>query len=93
MFDSSGAILLQSFPITPCGAGRTIGALSIAKALYDVLGTVQSAVCLCALFAHSNKCSTFKACGLRKGGSTLVTLPRIVTPYRDSVDGTRDRVS
>jgi hypothetical protein len=27
-----------------------------------------------------------------KGGSTLVTLPRIVTPYRDSVDGTRDRV-
>jgi hypothetical protein len=25
-------------------------------------------------------------------GSTLVTLPRIVTPYRDSVDGTRDRV-
>ena len=28
-----------------------------------------------------------------KGGSTLVTLPRIVTPYRDSVDGTRDRVT
>jgi len=28
-----------------------------------------------------------------KGGSTLVTLPRIVTPYRDSVDGTRGRVS
>ena len=27
-----------------------------------------------------------------KGGYTLVTLPRIVTPYRDSVDGTRDRV-
>jgi len=27
-----------------------------------------------------------------KGGSTLVTLPRVVTPYRDSVDGTRDRV-
>jgi hypothetical protein len=24
---------------------------------------------------------------------TLVTLPRIVTPYRDSVDGTRDRVT
>jgi hypothetical protein len=23
----------------------------------------------------------------------LVTLPRIVTPYRDSVDGTRDRVT
>ena len=30
---------------------------------------------------------------LRKGGYTLVTLPRIVTPYRDSVDGTRDRVT
>jgi hypothetical protein len=28
-----------------------------------------------------------------KGGYTLVTLPRIVTPYRDSVDGTRDRVT
>jgi len=28
-----------------------------------------------------------------KGGSTLVTLPRIVTPYCDSVDGTRDRVT
>jgi hypothetical protein len=28
-----------------------------------------------------------------KGGSTLVTLPRIVTPYSDSVEGTRDRVT
>jgi hypothetical protein len=28
-----------------------------------------------------------------KGGSTLVTLPRTVTPYRNSVDGTRDRVT
>ena len=28
-----------------------------------------------------------------QGGSTLVTSPRIVTPYRDSVDGTRDRVT
>jgi len=27
------------------------------------------------------------------GASTLVTLPRNVTPYRDSVDGTRDRVT
>ena len=26
-------------------------------------------------------------------GYTLVTLPRIVTPYSDSVDGTRDRVT
>ena len=26
-------------------------------------------------------------------GYTLVTLPRIVKPYRDSVDGTRDRVT
>ena len=30
---------------------------------------------------------------MSKGGYTLVTLPRIVTPYRDSVDGTRDRVN
>ena len=28
-----------------------------------------------------------------KGGYVLVTLPRIVTPYCDSVDGTRDRVT
>jgi hypothetical protein len=28
-----------------------------------------------------------------KGGYTLVTLPRIATPYRDSVDGTRGRVT
>ena len=28
-----------------------------------------------------------------KGGSTLVTLPGIVTPYRDSVDGTCARVT
>jgi len=28
-----------------------------------------------------------------KVGYTPVTLPRIVTPYRDSVDGTRDRVT
>jgi hypothetical protein len=28
-----------------------------------------------------------------KGGYTLVTLPRIVTPYRVRVDGTRDRVT
>jgi len=27
------------------------------------------------------------------GGYTLVTLPRIVTPYRDSVDGNRARVT
>jgi len=27
------------------------------------------------------------------GGYTLVTLPRIVTPYCDSVDGTRDRAT
>jgi len=28
-----------------------------------------------------------------KGGYTRLTLPRIVTPYRDSVDGTRDRLT
>jgi hypothetical protein len=27
------------------------------------------------------------------GGYTLVMLPRIVTPYRDSVNGTSDRVT
>jgi len=33
------------------------------------------------------------ACVSPLGEYTLVTLPRIVTPYRDSVDGTRDRVT
>jgi hypothetical protein len=28
-----------------------------------------------------------------KGRYTIVTLPRIVTPYRDTVNGTRDRVT
>jgi len=32
-------------------------------------------------------------CQTCKGGYTLVTLQRLVTPYRDSVDGTRDRVT
>ena len=31
--------------------------------------------------------------GICKDGYTLVTLPRIVTPYRDSVDRTRARVT
>jgi hypothetical protein len=38
----------------------------------------------------------FSGCNMRrtnKGGYTLVTLPRTVTPYRDSVDGTRDHVT
>ena len=30
---------------------------------------------------------------VQRGGYTHVTLPRIVTPYRDSVDGTRDSVT
>jgi hypothetical protein len=34
-----------------------------------------------------------RSCGLIKGGYTLVTLPRTVTPYRDSVDETRDHVT
>jgi len=36
-----------------------------------------------------------KKIGVRddKGGYTLVTLPRIVTPYGDSVDETRARVT
>jgi len=30
---------------------------------------------------------------LHQGGYRLVTLPRIVTPHRDSVDGTRDHIT
>jgi hypothetical protein len=36
--------------------------------------------------------STPAVCKTPKGGYTLVTLPRSVTPYRESVDGTRDHV-
>jgi len=44
-------------------------------------------------------CATFvvliKDCCVQtfKVGYTVLTLPRTVTPYRDSVDGTRDRVT
>ena len=39
-------------------------------------------------------CICARACVLQtKVGSTLVTLPRNVTPYRDSVNGARDRVT
>jgi len=34
-----------------------------------------------------------RAAGIHYGGSTLVTLPRTVMPYRDSVDGTCDYVT
>lgn len=36
---------------------------------------------------------THNASMLHEGGSTLVTLPRTITPYRDSVDRTRDHVT
>jgi hypothetical protein len=53
------------------------------------------AVCHCITgaqrFGH-HTCLTFKG-RMSKGGYTLVTLPRIVTPYRDSVDETRARVT
>jgi len=41
----------------------------------------------------NHKLSVCTSLNYNKGGYTLVTLPRIVTPYRDSVDGTRDRVT
>jgi hypothetical protein len=42
------------------------------------------------LFESSGLLNHFQ---LFNGGYTLVTLPRIVTPYRDSVDGTWARVT
>ena len=42
-------------------------------------------------FRHPQK--IFSSSYVPKGGYTLVTLPRNVTPYRVSVDGTRDRVT
>ena len=44
------------------------------------------AVCMCWNRTGITNCPA-------KGGSTLVTLPRNVTPYRDSVDVARDRVT
>jgi hypothetical protein len=38
------------------------------------------------ILLHVAMCYTY-------GGYTLLTLPHILTPYRDSVDGTRDRVT
>jgi glycosyltransferase A (GT-A) superfamily protein (DUF2064 family) len=37
----------------------------------------------CVLFIHLTS----------KGGYTLVTLPRTIPPYHDSVDGTHDQVT
>jgi len=44
-----------------------------------------------ALDVDSQNCSAYR--WKSKGGYTLLTLPRVVTPYRDSVDGNRDRVT
>jgi len=46
-------------------------------------------------YTVTNEFSASHLCAIRltKGGYTFVTLPRIVTPYRDSVDGTRARVT
>jgi len=40
-----------------------------------------------------NKANAKRSCVNSWGGYTLVTLPHIVTPYRDSVDGTHDHVT
>jgi hypothetical protein len=49
------------------------------------------------LIAHKRRHIVFTAMhrrtGVLNGGYTLVTLPRIVTPYRDGVDGSRARVT
>jgi len=45
------------------------------------------------LCQHMPNYQLLHCCVLFKGGYTLVTLPCIVTPYRDSVDRTRDRVT
>jgi hypothetical protein len=50
----------------------------------------------CSKKPHQNtlrRCIARNSSALFKDGYTLVTLPRIVTPYRDSVDGTRARVT
>ena len=44
-------------------------------------------------FTNINLCTVTAVHALPKGRYTLVTLPRNVTPYRDSVDGTCDHVT
>ena len=48
--------------------------------------------CVETLVYPSARWGVIRLCS-RKGGHTLVTLPRTVTPYRDTMDGTRDRVT
>ena len=44
-------------------------------------------------FRHLNPSPPHVTSAVRKSGSILVTLPRIVTPYRDNVGETHDRVT
>jgi hypothetical protein len=78
--------------------GRVLGGLqapvtvhrflfSCAVHSYKMSLSVLVAVCCLLNRIHASYFVSFK------DGYKLVTLPRIVTPYRDSVDGTRARVT
>jgi len=57
------------------------------------MATSETGVYQIVVLQHKKYCKKLQSSFNSKGGSTLVTLPRNLTPYRDSVEGTRDRVT
>jgi hypothetical protein len=58
-----------------------------------VRARARARVCVCVCEGEREQEQERERFSASSGGYTLVTLPRIVTPYRDSVDGTRDSVN
>jgi len=66
------------------------------RKIVEGLGKSVNPICLDETNRGENCANSGTSCrqySLSKGRSTLVKLPRIVTPYRDSVDGTRAHVT
>jgi hypothetical protein len=81
--ESFPPLMLHSYPSLTCGGDRC-------HPHYRPHFTVSERSAPCSDMFYSTFYYITMTC---KGGYTLVTLPRIVTPYRDSVDGNRDRVT
>jgi hypothetical protein len=90
-------MIMWSSKAVVCGRSTAGTVGSYPAAGMDV--RAQFAVCRVVGSALCNKLITYPGvrpamCArARKGEYTLVTLPRTVTPYRDSVDGTRGHVT
>ena len=80
----------RAIPLPP----PSYGPYGLYRASVPVEGcTFTLCVCVCVCGICSNFGIQNATVSVLKGGSTLVTLPRNVTPYRDSVNGARDRVT